>query len=213
MSSQTTFETLHPPSARGLNLPNDSTPCTNHGARKHIESSDTYRKWDFLEGNGPSSSKMFNAAQEKKPFRVGWDKNKRHLPEIRSQEPGHGAKEGKECLRPGPQPSMLTSRHITDNVHRNRFNPVTGGTYDDSKGTWVDSTNPWQHYPGGLKPASTISKPSQDALPAAGSVRGVRTNTAAIADVQGMRQARLANDGLSSTVRSGGTAADCLRWG
>jgi hypothetical protein len=140
-------------------------------------------------------------AEEKKGFKPGWQ-SRRHQAAIQ-QDKERLENETKKEERVTVTRALKTER-LNEWQSYSNFNPITGASKVGSE--WQPSSEPWQHWKQGIRPASQIRNtlnPKQD--------YGHQSRTEAINQVYNMRKERLANSGLLQRPR-GGSMADVLNW-
>jgi len=141
--------------------------------------------------------------EEKKAFKPGWQ-SMRHQQSIKQDQERVTAQAAKDERNAACH--ALRAQRVNEWGSYNKFNPITGQQMDPGSGTWKPATDPWQHQKAVIKPASTI----QAAMSSSKPDPAARMEKAA--EVAEMRKARLANDGLYHTKRTGGTVRDLMQW-
>mmetsp|Transcript_14114 Transcript_14114/g.24739 ORF Transcript_14114/g.24739 Transcript_14114/m.24739 type:complete len:197 (-) Transcript_14114:115-705(-) len=157
-----------------------------------------YKSWDFLKGDGPSSSQYYY--EEKKPaFKPQW-KSLRRENDIQQDKERIIFQENKERRQEAIQ--ELRSDRIKEKQNYNNFNPVTGGSKTTNESN-TSNSDPWQHQRLGLRPvAAQYEKDMREKE----TQKAQRTS-----DLLATRKQVIASEGLSRP-RPGGTVKDIMSW-
>ncbi|KAG1655932.1 hypothetical protein FOA52_000899 [Chlamydomonas sp. UWO 241] len=160
------------------------------GRRQQTTDTSQYRDWNFLKGDGPSSSAMYYV-EEKSAWKPGWKSRKPEAAIDQTRE-----RMGTTVAKTQRQDAIGTLKADRLSACASGFNPVSG----------LPATDPWAHQKPGQRPQGTIVAMQAQSKP------DPAARAQAQAQVFAMRHDRLANDGMAGG-RPRQTAADCLRWG
>lgn len=138
-------------------------------------------------------------ADEPKAFRPTW-KSMRHVDAINPDTERKAATQYRENRNATTQ--ELRKDRLTQWNQYNQFNPIAHTNVAPDGRSTAPNTNGWQHQKLGLHPVD-IYKPR---------LNNDTKLAARQSEVRTMREQRIANDGLTSTKRMGGTVKELMNW-